>query len=101
MSRERKASRPTGLEFKAVDAAPTSVRLARDGRWALTCSLCGLPSGLADRPLPNGARLVCLACVEAGAPHRPARRTGLGRRDVPDPGLLTVADQAMAEEIEF
>lgn len=99
---EGKAATASGLEFKVADAAPTSVRMATDGRWVLKCSLCGLPSGLADRPLPRDARFVCATCADAaGRLVDPLGEPDIDDATVPDPGLLTVADQAMAAEIEL
>jgi hypothetical protein len=99
---ERKAVAVAGLEVKVAAAAPTCVRMATDGRWVLTCSMCGLPSGLADRPLPRDARFVCAACADAaGRLVDPLGEPDIDDPTVPDPGVISVHDQALADEIEM
>lgn len=107
---EVKAVRALGIEVKGAQAAPVpaSVQLPTDGRWVYRCSLCGLPSGLADRALPEGTRYVCRDCVESvGAltdPLPPRPGDGDEPIDGPNPhrvGAEAAYRQALEGEREY
>lgn len=97
-----------GLEIKGAGGMPVSVQLPTDGRWSYRCSLCGLPSGLADVALPDTARYVCRSCVESiGAlvdPLPPLSTDGDEPLDGPHPhrvGAESAYRQALDAEQEW
>ncbi|MER5674781.1 hypothetical protein [Pseudonocardia alni] len=110
---ESKNALPFALEIKGAgrgtkSTAPVSVQLPTDGRWVYRCLLCGLPSGLADRALPNDTRYVCRDCVDSVStladPLPPLPGDGDEPIDGPNPhrvGAESAYRQALDAEREY